>query len=127
MRNSFTLLEILFAILIIAILSSVAVPKFMDSLDNANILKIRADISLIRVNIIEYKDNQLLKASNASYPPNLDTILNSLNISSEWIKNGTIYTIKVNSNNSVEFKYLNSTGIFDCIHKEQNLCQELTR
>jgi len=127
MKKSFTLLEIIFVISVLAILSSVAIPKFIDSLNSANILKVRSDISMIRSNIIQYKEDQLLKASIATYPTSIDNILDLLNIASQWTKNNNLYTIKLTSTSNVEFKYDSNTGIFDCTHKKQDICKEITQ
>ena len=127
MRKSFTLLEIIFVISVLAILSSVAIPKFIDSLNSANILKVRSDISMIRSNIIQYKEDKLLKASIATYPTSIDNILDLLNIASQWSKNNNLYTIKLTSTSNVEFKYDSNTGIFDCTHKKQDICKEITQ
>jgi general secretion pathway protein G len=127
MKKSFTLLEIIFVISVLAILSSVAIPKFIDSLNSANILKVRSDISMIRSNIIQYKEDQLLKASIATYPTSIDNILDLLNIASQWSKNNNLYTIKLTSTSNVEFKYDSNTGIFDCTHKKQDICKEITQ
>ena len=127
MKKSFTLLEIIFVISVLAILSSVAIPKFIDSLNSANILKVRSDISMIRSNIIQYKEDKLLKASIATYPTSIDNILDLLNIASQWTKNNNLYTIKLTSTSNVEFKYDSNTGIFDCTHKKQDICKEITQ
>ncbi|MBT3281027.1 MAG: hypothetical protein HOF69_03940 [Campylobacteraceae bacterium] len=127
MKKSFTLLEIIFVISVLAILSSVAIPKFIDSLNSANILKVRSDISMIRSNIIQYKEDKLLKASIATYPTSIDNILDLLNIASQWSKNNNLYTIKLTSTSNVEFKYDSNTGIFDCTHKKQDICKEITQ
>ena len=127
MKKSFTLLEIIFVISVLAILSSVAIPKFIDSLNSANILKVRSDIAMIRTNIIQYKEDKLLKASIATYPTSIDNILDLLNIASQWSKNNNLYTIKLTSTSNVEFKYDSNTGIFDCTHKKQDICKEITQ
>ena len=44
MKNAFSLLELIFAILIIGIIASVAVPKFIDSKDEALASTIKRDI-----------------------------------------------------------------------------------
>ena len=127
MKKSFTLLEIIFVISVLAFLSSAAIPKYIDSLNSANILKVRSDISMIRSNIIQYKEDKLLKASIATYPTSIDNILDLLNIASQWSKNNNLYTIKLTSTSNVEFKYDSNTGIFDCTHKKQDICKEITQ
>ncbi len=126
-RRSFTLLELIFTILILAIISSIAVSKYYDYFKTTNIIKIRGDILLIRLHIHEYRSDILLKNTTASYPSNLDTIINSLNIDYFIKKSDSIYDIKIDIDNTVEFKYEYLSGTFDCLHKTQEYCEDITR
>lgn len=115
-------------IVIISIISIIAVPKFTQNLQYANITKIRSDLLMIRSNIQQYKNEQLLKATTSSYPNNLDSILTTLNIESSWIKQSdTIYMAKVGSSNNIEFLYDQTNGQLDCLHKVQEYCEDITR
>lgn len=54
MKNAFSLLELIFAILIIGIIASVAVPKFIDSKDEALASTIKRDIVSATIAIQSY-------------------------------------------------------------------------
>jgi general secretion pathway protein G len=127
MRRSFTLIEIIIVIIVLAILVGIAIPKFTNSIDAVDIIKTKSDIIMIKSEILEYKNNQLLKTNIATYPSNLDDILSKLNILSSWEKNNNIYTIKLTSTKSVKFKYDSSVGHFDCNYTTQDECLKLTR
>jgi general secretion pathway protein G len=53
-KKAFSLLEIIFAIVIIAVIASVAVPKLMSSKDNATASAIKQDLHAITTNIQSY-------------------------------------------------------------------------
>lgn len=54
MRQAFSLVEIIFAIAIIAILASVAVPKFMSSGDDAKVAALKQDIITVVTSLQSY-------------------------------------------------------------------------
>ena len=60
-KNAFTLLELIFVIVILGILASVAIPKFAASRTDAQVSKGRADISSIRSAIITERQTRLIK------------------------------------------------------------------
>ena len=124
---AFTMIELIFVIVIIGVLSAIAVPKFKGMRDQADISKGRADISAIQSAILSYRQSQVIKG-NASWIDHLsddNTTLfsyNSLLLSGiksgdgdgEWRRTGTnSYTYRVGGV-SVPFSYDNTTGTFDC-------------
>jgi len=125
-KKAFTLIEVIFVVAILAMFSSMAVPKFYEYFNSANIIKVRGDLLLVRSKIQEYKNDLLLKSTTAQYPPSLDNIFNNLNIDYFIKQSDSIYNIKID-NNTVEFKYQQSLGTFDCLHKVQEYCEDITR
>ncbi|MGA1933789.1 prepilin-type N-terminal cleavage/methylation domain-containing protein [Arcobacter sp. YIC-464] len=67
MKNGFSLLELIFAILIIGIIASIAVPKFIDSKDEALASTIKRDIVSATTAIQSYAmlDSSLTKIETA--------------------------------------------------------------
>jgi len=61
MKNGFTMIELIFVIVILGILSAVAIPKFSATRDDAYISKARSDISSIRSAIISERQTRLIK------------------------------------------------------------------
>jgi len=125
-KKAFTLLELIFVVMILAILLSQAVPKFYEYFHSTNILKARGDVLLIRSSINEYRNELLLKNTTAQYPVTLDTIFTNLNINTFIKKSDSIYEVKID-NSSIEFKYEKDIGKFDCLHKVQEYCEDITR
>lgn len=151
MRKSFTLLEIIFVVAIIAVLTSVVISKSSFSFDRVNLIKLRSEISLIRSAIAEDKNRAVLKNSSKIYIDSLDEA--SVNKSGEklfcglqnrellnidiysanenekqigrWIKisqNG--YGIWISSSDYVEFTYDPDNGRFECNEKNE-ICKKV--
>ena len=54
MRSSFTLLELIFAIVIISVLASVAIPKFFNTTTDAKVSTLKRDITTITTSLQSY-------------------------------------------------------------------------
>lgn len=59
-KNAFTMIELVFVILVLGILITVAIPKFADTKTQADIGKGRADIATIRAALINERQSRLL-------------------------------------------------------------------
>ena len=66
-KKGFSLIEIIFVLLTISIIITVAVSKFDSALDNTNINKIKSDIVQIRAGINIYKNKMILKNETFSF------------------------------------------------------------
>ena len=64
-KNAFTMIELVFVIVILGILAAVAVPKFAATRTDAQISKARADISSIRSSIVTERQSRLIKGQNS--------------------------------------------------------------
>jgi len=152
MKKAFTMMELIFAIVVIGILAAVAMPKLFATRDDAIISKIRTDVANIRSAVFNLHSKKLLRGDN-SYPEALDdaaantegeelfdgnstigAILDypvySKNKDGHWMKtDDTNYTVKV-MNNDIKFNYYSNNGHFDCkglnSNKADDLCKQLT-
>ncbi len=141
-KQAFTMIEIVFVIVILGILASIAIPRLSATRTDAQITKIRSDISAIRSAIISERQGRLIKGES-SYISSLDqgvasntdgVALFDGNDSShlllsypiyatspiadgKWLKTGNNqYSVKVDGSTTV-FTYTPSPrGIFDCDH-----------
>jgi general secretion pathway protein G len=132
MKNTFSLLEVIFVITVISIISLVAIPKFFYNIDNANIIKLKSDVALIREKINQEKNRQIL----LNLPLSLDDLessnimppLTTTNSAGQWSKVSTNhYKAWINSTIFVEFKYNKNSFTFDCDIATNQYCKELTQ
>jgi len=63
-KNAFTMLEVVFVIVIIGILSAIAIPKFAVTRQDAQIAKARADIASIRSAIVTERQSRLIQGDS---------------------------------------------------------------
>jgi prepilin-type N-terminal cleavage/methylation domain-containing protein len=142
MKKAFSIIEILFSIIIISIISSIAIMSIFPIAKESYIVKSKLIISNIRVSLYNYQD---LVDTNTSYPTTLDTantntknqllfsnILQYPILSTDGIEKKSGYFDKINDNiyrlyiNSsyIDFEYNN--GVFDCDYNNE-LCIKLNQ
>ena len=69
-KNGFTLIELIIVMVILGIMASVAVPRYLDSISNAEESAEDAVISAIRSGLKQYANNSLFKEGRAVWPDN---------------------------------------------------------
>ena len=136
-KKAFTMIELIFVIVILGILSSIAISKMAVTRDDAMITKGRSQVAAIRNAIALTKSQNMMEGKATLYPTKLDnlagttattgklfdsdgtnTILDypvyAKNADGHWQKSGSnTYSYKV-MNTLVKFKYNKTTGSFDC-------------
>ncbi|HIP02158.1 MAG TPA: prepilin-type N-terminal cleavage/methylation domain-containing protein [Campylobacterales bacterium] len=71
-RKAFTMIELVFVIVILGILSSVAISKMAVTRDDAELAKGRAQVAGIRNAIVLMRNTNMLQAMGAKWPSALD-------------------------------------------------------
>ena len=69
-RNGFTLIELIIVMVILGIMAAVAVPRYLDSISNAEEAAEDAVISSIRAGLTQYANNSLYESGRATWPDN---------------------------------------------------------
>ena len=133
MKNAFTMIELIYVIVILGILSAVALPKFASTKNQADISKARTDVAAIRSSIMTDRQAQLIKGTN-TYIGQLSANTTELFTGSatrpllrygiiagtgpgKWRVNGAVanndYFFKVDTVD-IAFDYNVTTGLFTC-------------
>lgn len=155
MKSAFTMIELVFIIVVLGILSAVAFPKMAPFLEDAKIARGQSNVSAIRSAIANERAKNMLNGTVA-YPQILDDAaqdteneslfdgnatvnmlqypLYSKATGGNWMKksaNGanTTYRYYISNARFVDFNYTRATGIFDCLHNaaNNNDCALLTK
>ncbi len=133
-RSAFTMIELVFVVVVLGILAAVAIPKFSATRDDALIAKGRADVAAIRSGIVSERQTRLVKG-DSSFITTSDlsgsklfdgVMLYGITASSGnngWSGSGGSYTYKVNGVSN-SFTYTPATGKFECT--SGSYCSKLT-
>ncbi len=156
MKKAFTMVELIFVIVVIGILAAVAVPKLMVTRTDAVIVKGKSQVSAIRNGISLQKSRNMLKGityngsyyldkldNNTTY--NVDNqplfyfsdgnksnilqypIYSKIGMDGHWVKTANNqYAFFVTQDKNVSFDYNSTTGSFDCKHIN-DYCKQLTQ
>ena len=147
-RKAFTMIELIFVIVILGILSSVAISKMAVTRDDAELVKGRAQVAGIRNAITLLRNTNMLQAMGAKWPDKLDALAGNANngealfgydtddgnLSKKlldyplYAKNSNGHWKKVANNRyayrvmniDVNFTYTTASGQFDCKHGAAN-------
>lgn len=146
MKSAFTMIELVFIIVVLGILSAVAFPKMAPFLEDAKIARGQSNVAAIRAAIVNARAKNMLSGT-VSYPEILDdaahdaegqllfdgnTTINMLQYplysketGGNWMKksaNGatTRYRYYISNTRFVDFNYTRATGTFDCVHNANN-------
>jgi len=69
-HNGFTLIELIIVMVILGIMAAVAVPRYLDSIENAEASAEDAVISAVEAGLKQFANNSLLTSGRAEWPDN---------------------------------------------------------
>lgn len=152
-KRAFTMVELVFVIVILGILAGVAIPRLIGTREDAYIVKAKTTIASIRQGIGSLKSANML-TGNFNLPDSLDEASTNTkgeflfyregNISGSilqepiisigssdsngWVKdNSTSYTLRVEGVNYETFEYNSNRGTFSCLNPSSENCRRLTQ
>ena len=111
------MMELIFVIVIIGILASVALPKFGGTYEDAVIARIKSDVGAIRASIAAHYQKQILEGNNSCPPLEESTTNNQLfeevldypipknKGQTKWDGNGTDYNVTFTANGKKIIKF----------------------
>ena len=149
-RPAFTMIELIFVIVILGVLSAVAIPRLAASRDDAVLVKGKSQVSAIRSGVSLQKSKNMLQGTTPFIPANLDSSTNysaanerlfnfadgnSSNIleypiysnttqDGAWTKTAANSYLFNLGRTTVAFDYNATSGSFDCTHTNAD-CKSL--
>ncbi|MDD5052402.1 MAG: type II secretion system protein [Sulfuricurvum sp.] len=128
-RNAFTMIELIFVIVVIGILAMVALPRMGTAVDDANIAKAKSDVATLRSVIASERQSRFLQGSSG-FITKLDQLSGAVSADGDKIfdsneTNGSAlltYGVvtgsgegqwKKSANNQYQFKSGSATATFD--------------
>ena len=135
MKKAFTMVELIFVIVILGILAMVALPRLAGSKKDAEITRAKAEIAAIRSAIQTYRGANLLAQKGSGYPEKLDKktieeITNGTKLGSNWSVNdaGDTLTLTIaGAGQPATFTYDNTKGSLTCSGDSSTLCGKIEK
>ncbi|BCD67465.1 type II secretion system protein [Nitratiruptor sp. YY09-18] len=130
MKRAFTLIELLFVILAIGILASIAIPKFTGALNEAKLAEVKSTVTAVRSGLQVYKNKHIL-LGQSPYPNDLsgssglfEKVLPhpvAQDTQKGWEKvSNTLYKYHLDGN-IIAFTYNPTNGSFDCDQNQSTI------
>jgi general secretion pathway protein G len=124
MRRGFSMIELIFVIVVIGILAGIAVPKLAATREDAIVTQGKSDVAAIRAALATEKQKRILKGDyNNTY--DVESLLD-YGLSKRWTNvGGGVYEFKLSNTKTVRFKL--DGAKFVCENPSDPNCKLLTK
>jgi general secretion pathway protein G len=110
-KNAFTIIELIFVIVILGILAAVAVPKLGGVKETADIAKGRSDVASIRSAILSERQSQLVKGTRSYIPKLTPDTTSTILFTGDGTRKLLLYGIKEGAwEHNADFTYTYTVG-----------------
>lgn len=130
MKKAFTMIELVFVIVVLGILAMVALPRLASSKEDAEITRVKAEIAAIRSAIQTHRGAKLLAQKGNGYPDALnketiEKITNGTKLGKNWNLDdkGDALTVTI-AGKKTTFKYDKTKGSLTCPNTDP-LCSKI--
>lgn len=132
MKKAFTMVELIFVIVILGILAMVALPRLAGSKKDAEITRAKAEIAAIRSAIQTYRGANLLAQKGSGYPEKLDKktieeITNGTKLGKSWRVNDDDTLTLTIAGDTTTFNYDKAKGSLTCQNADPTQTDDLCK
>jgi general secretion pathway protein G len=108
MKKAFTMIELIFVIVVIGILSAVAVPKLAATRDDAEITRARVTVAALRSAIATQRQKNILRGIFTDINGSSAADLLEYGMTSDWTQAGDTFVFRGPNNETCYFKVENN-------------------
>jgi general secretion pathway protein G len=108
MKKAFTMLELVFVIVVIGILSAIAIPKFAATRDDAYISRARSTVAALRNAVATERQKRILRGDFSDIDGAAAAALLEYGLNSDWSRSGDTFTFTAPSGSTCAFKVENN-------------------
>ena len=101
MKKAFTMVELVFVIVVIGILAAIAVPKFAATRDDAQVSKARAEVAALRSAISTKRQKEILRGVFTNINAATAEAELQYGLGSKWTRSGETFTFAGPAGNTV--------------------------
>ena len=108
MKKAFTMLELVFVIVVIGILSAIAIPKFAATRDDALISRARSTVAALRNAVATERQKRILRGDFSDIDGAAAEALLDYGLNSDWSRSDDTFTFTAPSGSTCAFKVENN-------------------
>ena len=107
-RKAFTMIELVFVIVVIGILSAIAIPKFAATRDDAVISKGKAEVAALRSAIAMERQKRILRGNFDNLTGSDVVTILEYDLSDKWARSGDTFTFTAPDGTTCAFTVRNN-------------------